>query len=107
MILQAIRELQHGHKKLEGVCGRIVEQQSKVMSAVSEMKELLQEQTKKNFTLKGSSYVTRWGETTLRPYNRIFSSGRNTRKVDYGRFLDYVAYSIYINRGTCQQSFKQ
>ena len=38
------------------MCGKIMEQQTKVLSAISELKEIVMKQTKKNFTLKGSGY---------------------------------------------------
>ena len=55
-VIKAINDVQESNRKVEGVCGKIMEQQTKVLSAISELKEIVMEQTKKNFTLKGSGY---------------------------------------------------
>ncbi len=51
-----MRQLQQGQKQLEGVCKGIVEQEKKVMAAVTELKVLVEEQTKKNFSIKGTPF---------------------------------------------------
>ncbi len=56
VILRAVKDLKQGQMKLEGMCKGIVEQEKKVMSAVSELKQLVEDQTKKNFSIKGSSF---------------------------------------------------
>lgn len=55
-LLQPIRELQGEQKKLLGMCTAVVESQKKVTAAVEELKVLMQEQAKKNFSTKGSSF---------------------------------------------------
>ncbi len=56
VIVQVVNELQQGQRRLEGVCRGIVEQEKKMMTAVNELKGLIEEQTKKNYTLKSTPY---------------------------------------------------
>ena len=51
-----IRQLQQEQSKLFGLCTAVVQSQKKVLTAVEELKVLVVEQTKKNFTIKGSSF---------------------------------------------------
>ena len=55
-ITKAVNELKHGQKRLEGLYSNLIDQQSKVMSVLSELKDLVTEQNKKNFSLKNSGY---------------------------------------------------
>lgn len=55
-LLQPIRELQQEQKKLLGMCTAVVESQKKVSSAVEELKTMIAEQTKRNFSTKGTSF---------------------------------------------------
>ena len=51
-----IWQLQQEQSKLFGLCTAVVQSQEKVLTAVEELKALVVEQTKKNFTIKGSSF---------------------------------------------------
>ena len=51
-----IWQLQQEQSKLFGLCTAVVQSQKKVLTAVEELKALVVEQTKKNFTIKGSSF---------------------------------------------------
>lgn len=50
LLLQPIRQLQQEQTKLFGMCTAVVQSQKKVLTAVEELKALVVEQTKKNFT---------------------------------------------------------
>ena len=56
VLLQPIRQLQQEQTKLFGLCTAVVQSQKKVLSAVEELKSLIVEQSKINFTIKGSAF---------------------------------------------------
>ena len=55
-MIKAMHDLRQSNSKLEGLLGKVLEQQSKTLSAVAELKGMVEEQTKKSFSLKSSGY---------------------------------------------------
>lgn len=55
-VIKAIHELRQSQSKVEGLLARVLEQQSKTLSVAAELKGMLEEQTKKSFSLKSSGY---------------------------------------------------
>lgn len=56
VLLQPIWQLQQDQNKLFGLCTAVVQSQKKVLTAVEELKALVVEQSKKNFSIKGSAF---------------------------------------------------
>ena len=48
--------VKQSQSKVEALCRKVLEQQSKIISEVQELKEIIAEQRKKNFSLKQSGY---------------------------------------------------
>ena len=55
-VVRLVNEVRQSQIKLEALCRRVLEQQSKTMSEVQEVKEMIAEQRKNNFSLKQSGY---------------------------------------------------
>ena len=53
--------VKQSQSKVEALCRKVLEQQSKTIAEVQELKEMIAEQRKKNFSLKQSGYeVFNW-----------------------------------------------
>ena len=55
-VIRLVNEVKQSQSKVEALWRKVLEQQSKTISEVQELKEMIAEQRKKNFSLKQSGY---------------------------------------------------